>query len=478
MSLPPFAHDASFARAARAALVRAGVAGMLACVAGCGEDAPLQQAFEDYWVVGGVPRDRVSPPIVDERPPAQGPFHPSRPHRCDTIPQASQRRVDVLWVIDDSPSMEAEQQLLASRAAAILERLGRTPGADFHIGVVTTDVEPAASSDTGPGWLRRVPGTSLRYLACTSEPGAGAQVNVRCDGITGSPEAALRGLLQPGTGGSTQEKGLLAAMLALSEPLRTGVNAGFLRDDAALSLIFMSDEDDASCGPYVEDASRCVAHPSCRCEDAPAWGSMAYYERFFRGLKGYGNEDSVRIGAIVAAETNPLRFYDDTERAYVGCTSDPDVDCAVPERNPDGAACAFHAPRYLGVADPGSVVSICAADSTAALDALPLEGSGLLTDFALGRVAVPETIDIAIVQRSQVSCEDAAPCSEEGFTCVDGRCVKHVGGHSQEWEYVICSGGTQRNVVRFSGRSIPEPSHDIEVCYDVDVGHDSQCQSL
>lgn len=476
MPLPLSAHDASFARAARAVLVCAG--GI--CLVACGDDAPLQQAREDFRVVEGGPRVEVTPPRVDEQPADPGPFQPSRPRRCDWFTQQARRPVDVLFVVDDSASMGDEQRRLAALAGDVIDRLGGAPGADFHLGVVTTDVDRLdRSRNIGPGWLR---GTRVPFLACTSDA-ADQGIRVACNvGDRAAAAAELARMLQPGIDGSQQEKGLLAAMLALSQP-EPGVrarNAGFLRDEAALAIVFVSDEEDASCGPYQPSAAACLASPSCKCEDSPTWGSVAYYDRFFRGLKGYGNEDAVRIGAIVATDEVELNFDDDSGRRYVGCTTGgPQDSCVVPGvPGQTGVECAFRAPRYAAVADADATVDICS-DLGSALAGLPLEGSGLRSEFALGRRAVCGTIDVMVVPHPSISCEDAASCPTEAPECVNRKpdervCARRVpGGLSQGWEYVICSGGTQRNVVRFSGRSIPEPLHEIEVCYDVDVEHDS-----
>ena len=81
-----------------------------------------------------------------------------------------------------------------------------------------------------------------------------------------------------GTTGSGIEMGLEAAKLALSEPLLSGENSGFLRSEANLSLIFISDEDDFS--------------PQ----------STASYQRFFTELKGeeaYRERSRMRISAVV-----------------------------------------------------------------------------------------------------------------------------------------------------------------------------------
>ena len=90
-----------------------------------------------------------------------------------------------------------------------------------------------------------------------------------------------------GTTGSGIEMGLEAARLALSEPLINTDNSGFLREEANLSLIFISDEDDYS--PL----------------SAPS------YQRFFTEVKGeeaYRDRSRMRISAVVGKTIPP---YDD-----------------------------------------------------------------------------------------------------------------------------------------------------------------------
>jgi hypothetical protein len=53
-------------------------------------------------------------------------------------------------------------------------------------------------------------------------------------------------MIDQGIMGSGDEKGLAAARAALTDPLLSGHNAGFLREDAALAVIVVTDEDDSS----------------------------------------------------------------------------------------------------------------------------------------------------------------------------------------------------------------------------------------
>ena len=60
-----------------------------------------------------------------------------------------------------------------------------------------------------------------------------------------------------------------------SPPSPPGANAGFLRPDAALFLIMVSDEDDKS------------------------FGDVGYYRRLFENYKGPGFENRISVSAIV-----------------------------------------------------------------------------------------------------------------------------------------------------------------------------------
>ena len=53
---------------------------------------------------------------------------------------ARTNEVDILWVVDNSPSMQEEQAQVATQFGAFTEDID-THRLDFHIGVITTDLE-------------------------------------------------------------------------------------------------------------------------------------------------------------------------------------------------------------------------------------------------------------------------------------------------------------------------------------------------
>jgi hypothetical protein len=136
----------------------------------------------------------------------------------DVYHQNPVEEVDILLVVDNSCSMQPYQQKLGDSFDVFISWF---IGADidYHIGVVTTDIETALA-----GQIRG------EILTRDSEDAA----------------AKFAQSVNVGTLGSPVEMGLESAELALTEPLASGSNLGFLRQQASLSIIFVSDEEDGS----------------------------------------------------------------------------------------------------------------------------------------------------------------------------------------------------------------------------------------
>jgi hypothetical protein len=155
---------------------------------------------------------------VPENPPALGPTWVE-----DVLRQRIPEAVDILWVIDNSNSMLAEQQKLGENFPAFLDYY-KNSGLDWQIGVVSTDMTDVTQS----GRLQGAAG----FL--WTEP------------AVPDPSGVFSRMALLGRGGSAKEQGRAAAHAALSEPLTNTVNAGFYRPHARLSTIIVSDEQDFS----------------------------------------------------------------------------------------------------------------------------------------------------------------------------------------------------------------------------------------
>ncbi|RME23279.1 MAG: hypothetical protein D6806_11570, partial [Deltaproteobacteria bacterium] len=168
-------------------------------------------------------------------------FTPSK-LQVDVFEQAPLPVVDILWVVDNSGTMREERQQLGAKFQSFMTEL-EAVDADYHIGVVSTDTDDPSHS----GKLKGSPPVITKQ---TADPAAAFAANVDL------PETESR-----------NEKGLWAMRLALSEELLQGPNAGFLREEASLYVIVLSDEDDHSLGP------------------------TGYYARWLEHLKGRGEEN-------------------------------------------------------------------------------------------------------------------------------------------------------------------------------------------
>ncbi len=227
--------------------------------------------------------------------------------KADRFTQLASGVADVLLVIDNSGSMAEEQTRIASAVGVLVDE-ALANGIDFHVAVTSTGLEPILEEPTCPGGAsggergRFFPVDHARPRVITTATPDARQVladNVRV------------GLCHH------LEQGMEAMKLALSRPLSVEAdddrtpepndgNAGFLRPEAQLAVIFVGEEDDHS-GYELER-----------------------YETFLRDLKG---DNGFLVSAIV------------------------DVDAAC-------AGASGVATRYLDLVarTGGTASSICAAD--------------------------------------------------------------------------------------------------------------------
>jgi hypothetical protein len=274
--------------------------------------------------------------------------------QTDLFSQETSDQTDVLFVVDNSLSMEEEQDALAENFGAFIG-WASSQNADFQLGVITTMAtgeeyfQGDPPRDIVAGELVAAPGRPRVLTRSTPDLATAFAENVR---VGMSPSAST-------------EQGLQAARLALSPPKITSVNAGFLRDSARLVLIFLSDENDQS------DMS------------------LDFYRDFFQALKGARNHE--RLDATAVTGDTPG-----------GCSGPGGVaeDCA----------------RYVQLAAQtgGVFQSICTDDWVTALEGIGLASFAPRREFPLSRPAVESTlvvrVDGAVVDRA------ACPGCAGGFS--------------------------------------------------------------
>ncbi len=149
--------------------------------------------------------------------------------------------LDILFIIDDSGSMGMHQQNLLKNISNLVSASLKS-GVDLHAGVITTNIDQTPYQPVpGYSYGGKLVGVANK-VAKTSD---GSFEKVLTENLT----IAMR------TDGSGTEAPLEAMRLALSEPLLSNENAGFLRPGAALAVFLLTDADDQSAdkvSAYVE----------------------------------------------------------------------------------------------------------------------------------------------------------------------------------------------------------------------------------
>jgi hypothetical protein len=174
-------------------------------------------------------------------------------------------KVDFLFVIDDSLSMEGEQAALTAAFPAFLATMKDTlPTSDYQIMVVDTDAAGRCSaSDCTHATCQEAGMYACMDIfdACDTTRGAGVvhpagafSANKVCDFAMGrrfllgsDPDLTtnFECAAKLGTAGDPSERPMDAMVEAVSAPLLApgGCNEGFLRDDAILVVTFISDDE-------------------------------------------------------------------------------------------------------------------------------------------------------------------------------------------------------------------------------------------
>jgi hypothetical protein len=162
--------------------------------------------------------------------------------------------VDILWVVDDSGSMADERLILGSDFQGFLNELVAIQS-DYQIGVTSlnnVDQGQLKPSVTAAPGLRIITNATTNATAVFQE-------------LTTYPTSRLR-----------WDQGLRMGELALSPPNSApgGTNEGFVRPNAALAVIVVTNGEDGS------------------------YGDPDYYTRFYQGVKGPGNERLVTFSTL------------------------------------------------------------------------------------------------------------------------------------------------------------------------------------
>jgi hypothetical protein len=302
-------------------------------------------------LLAGCPSREVSLlPINDER------------QEKTNIDVAVERDVDILFVIDDSESMKDEQNSLAQNFPLFIQTLESIEGGlpNVHIGVISTnmgahpDIPKCGPNDSDEGKLQfafvndpafpqcQDGSLSLNggatYISDELDEESGARVR-NYDGNLANVFSCMAVVGVNGCGFEMQLESMRAALTG-------GVNGDFLRNDAYLAVIFITDEDDCSafdqdmfdptitgkqsalgpldsfrcfefgveCAP--DDARDLGQKTDCKPrEDSPYMYSVQEYVDFLKGLKADPRKVIVAgiIGYDEANPDEPLEVIEETK---------------------------------------------------------------------------------------------------------------------------------------------------------------------
>jgi len=244
----------------------------------------------------------------------------SVPHHKTAVADATIQppsALDLLFVVDNSASMAAEQNALATSFPVMLDAITKAAGTqpDLHVGVISTNVGAGPynlQQCTPPGddghLLVGPPGAAAcagldagaRFLSDVAGAG-GARVR----NYTGSLDTVFGCMAQLGTTGCGLEQPLASLRRAL-DPSNTS-NAGFVRDDARLAIVIVSDEDDCS----VKNTAMFDPAPTAAAKGAINFRCTEY------GVTCDGDPDLLTFGARSNCRPNEASTYMEGVQAFV-----------------------------------------------------------------------------------------------------------------------------------------------------------------
>ncbi len=307
--------------------------------AGCEEEVLISQQREvlssgSPWGSDGASAARVEAADLSG-------YERSGPWTIERFRTRPIEKLDLIWVIDSSQSMDEEQVKIARSLARFREVIADRR-VDGRFGVTTMDLGGEGSC------LREVGGH--RWFD------TGENFDLAMDRFT---EA-----VQVGTAGSTTEAGVLAALVAATGDREC--NAGFRREGAALEFVFVSDEEDQS---------------PLSLETAMRWLNML--EARVHAVVGSSDRDlgDGRRGCI-HPDPDPLRAFSDFSQEE---RSGLDTIAALGQRY-----------RTLAAVTGGLATSICSEDFAEPVAQVALESAGARQRYGLSSEPDPETITVQV----------------------------------------------------------------------------------
>ncbi|MFH1529704.1 MAG: choice-of-anchor D domain-containing protein [Pseudomonadota bacterium] len=320
--------------------------------------------------------------------------------QTDFFTQIDGKKVDLLFIIDESASMCGEQDNLADNFGYLMEKAALWSN-DYQLGIVTTNI-------TDEEYVGKLVGQPRIINKQTVSAFAGNVTDVGCGG-SGTQESGLEGARRAITPPLAYDEEIACAC-GQDDPCAQscsagfacvgggcgGHNRGFIRPDAALEIIFVSDEEDQSPG------------------------SVPFYIDFFKSIKGVMNEGLFHAHAIVGDKSG-------------GCNGGA---------TEDGADAGK---RYIDVqeATGGIWHSICDDSFAAALENIGDVAFGAQVQFFLSAQADPNNVKVWVDSgggfQECLSGWYYDPASNAVIFDETGPCMPQANDQIKIWYQMICN---------------------------------------
>lgn len=309
------------------------------------------------------------------------------------------RKVDILWVIDNSGSMATSQQNLADNFNSFINRF-QEKQSDFHMASIGTDAwRGAYQADTlyKDKLLKTRQGPIVQSSGVwIYSPDSGVGI---MDKFTTNLTDVFMKNAKLGTSGSGDER----AFASMIDALNYSGNSGFRRADALLSVIILSDEDDFSfntssfiAGNSYEDEND--SHPAVLPVDTtPGSLYLLYQDSRLYSVDSFKSSLDTMVGAGNYS-VNAITVADSIDTN--GNVTKTSEQCRYELNHPaSGGTMMGHriGRRYMELANKtgGDVYSICD-DFGTSLDMISESLIVLTSVFKLGREPVVSTIQVVV----------------------------------------------------------------------------------
>jgi hypothetical protein len=181
-------------------------------------------------------------------------------------------KMDVLFVVDNSGSMGQEQTNLATNFPIFIQVLNES-GLDYRVGVTSTGRNYTYQMATPIGNIPQTQdgGDDGRLL----HPAGCNMSHAWIEKADPDPAAEFSCAANLGTDGPSDEMPLSAMRDAFEERLADGTNAGFLRPDALLAIVILTDENDCS---YEHEVTLGFTEVLCESQMEPVANYVAFLD--------------------------------------------------------------------------------------------------------------------------------------------------------------------------------------------------------